>query len=137
MRTVIAGSRSIEDYALVKRVIESTPWIITGVITGGAPGVDRLADRWARENKLPRIVEHAHWKLYGLDAGPQRNGRMAQIGEALVAIWDGESPGTKDMIRRMRQKGVLVFVYNTTTNDGRLLRGGQFGRRATGPHVSF
>jgi hypothetical protein len=35
---------------------------------------------------------------------------MAENAEALIAIWDGQSKGTKNMIDTATKKGLLVFV---------------------------
>ena len=36
---------------------------------------------------------------------------MAENADALLAIWDGESRGTKHMIDTAREKGLEVYVY--------------------------
>ena len=36
---------------------------------------------------------------------------MAQYADALIAVWDGESKGTANMITQARQKGLDVFIY--------------------------
>jgi hypothetical protein len=35
---------------------------------------------------------------------------MAQHADALVAIWDGKSPGTKHMIEVAKARGLSVFI---------------------------
>lgn len=46
MRTIIAGSRSITDYALIQKAVSESGFEITEVVSGGAIGVDRLGERW-------------------------------------------------------------------------------------------
>jgi len=36
---------------------------------------------------------------------------MADMSNALIAIWDGKSKGTKHMIDIANKKGLKVFVY--------------------------
>src|SRR3990167_8273321 len=45
---------------------------------------------------------------------------MAEYAGALIAIWDGESPGTKHMIDLAKKKGmkVKVFVKNKPEQKG-------------------
>jgi hypothetical protein len=38
MKTIVVGSRGIEDYQLVSRAIEMAPWTITEVVSGRARG---------------------------------------------------------------------------------------------------
>lgn len=120
MKTIIAGSRHIDDYALLKRVMQNVPWQITEVISGGYKGVDTLAIRWAEENRIPYIVIKANWERFGPAAGPIRNGEMANIGEALVLVWDGHSRGSKDILTRMRKKRTACYVFNCELNTGNL-----------------
>ena len=56
----------------------------------------------------------ADWEKYGRSAGPKRNAQMAEIANALIAFWDGQSRGTKNMIETAKQKGLIVKVVNYT-----------------------
>lgn len=110
MTTIIAGSRSIKEYTLVKYAIESAPWIPTEVISGRARGVDRLGERWAKENNVQLFLMPADWDKHGKRAGYLRNRRMAADADALIAIWDGESRGTRNMIEIAEEEGLEVYV---------------------------
>lgn len=53
----------------------------------------------------------ADWDEYGNAAGPIRNREMADAGaEALIALPDEESVGTRDMIDVMQKRGLPVYV---------------------------
>ena len=41
-----------------------------------------------------------------------RNQVMADHADALIAVWDGASKGTADMIDRAKKRGLKVFVYD-------------------------
>lgn len=111
MKTIIAGSRDIHDYALVVSAVARCGWQITEVISGGAPGVDTLGEKWAAENGIPCRRFPADWAKYGMRrAGPLRNSTMASHADALIAVWDGQSVGTKDMIYKALRKGITVYV---------------------------
>jgi hypothetical protein len=36
---------------------------------------------------------------------------MSEYAEALIAVWDGRSKGTRNIITLARRKGLKVFVY--------------------------
>ena len=36
---------------------------------------------------------------------------MAHVADALIAVWDGSSPGTRHMIATARQRGLRLFVW--------------------------
>lgn len=111
MRTIIAGTREIDDYCLLMEAITGCPWEITTVLSGGARGIDQLGEQWAWNRAIPVEVYPADWGTHGKRAGLFRNQQMLDEAEALLAVWDGQSPGTGHMIRIAKQRGILVFVY--------------------------
>jgi predicted Rossmann fold nucleotide-binding protein DprA/Smf involved in DNA uptake len=113
MKTIIAGGRTITDYSLVLSAIGESNFTITEIVSGMAPGVDTLAVQYAEENNLPLAEFHADWNQYKKAAGPIRNREMANYADALIAIWDGESRGTKNMIEEATKRGLQVYVKRT------------------------
>lgn len=111
MIVIIAGSRACPSLNIVLDAIHASNFTITHVISGGAHGVDRFAEQYAARTGIPITVESANWKHYGNRAGPIRNEKMASMAQALIAVWNGESPGTRDMIERATQKGLKVYVH--------------------------
>lgn len=129
MKIIIAGGRNFEHYILLKmkmnEILKNVQDEIT-IISGGAKGADLLGEKYAKEKgyKIKRI--EADWdninvagaiiktnnygKSYNANAGPQRNEKMANISDALVAFWDGISPGTKNMIGLAKTKGLNVRI---------------------------
>lgn len=109
---IIAGSRSFTylDYDLVENVCLLSGYWFTTVLSGGAEGVDKLGEEFARRMKIPIEPHPANWGLHGKRAGIIRNIEMAKKAQALVAIWDGKSPGTDHMISTARAAGLLVHV---------------------------
>lgn len=111
MKTIVAGSRHCSDYSIFLKAIQQVPWTITEIVSGGAKGIDRLGELYADYKELPLKIFPANWNLHGKAAGFKRNVEMANYAEAVVAIWDGISPGTKHMIKIANDKGLQVYVY--------------------------
>lgn len=112
MRTIIAGSRKNITMADVLDAIKICPWEPTVVISGTAKGVDSFGESWAYANGIPIERYPADWNKYGKRAGYIRNEEMAKNAEALIAVWDGESRGTKHMIDIAKKYKLRCFVYN-------------------------
>lgn len=110
MNVIIAGSRTYEDYDVLLDCIEQANINITKVISGGASGVDKLGERYAQENNKMLEVHLAQWNKHGKAAGPIRNRQMAAVADGLIALWDGKSPGTKNMIDEANKKNLVVYV---------------------------
>lgn len=111
MRTIIAGSRKGTNMQHLKDAIAACGWSPTTVISGGALGADKLGENWAKTNSIPCEIYPADWDKHGKSAGYKRNQEMAEKAEALIAIWDGESRGTKHMIDIARIKKMKIFIY--------------------------
>lgn len=111
MRTIIAGSRGIVLFEILELAIKKAPFEVTTVISGGADGVDKMGENYAKKHKLPVEVFLPDWAKHGKAAGPIRNRQMADNAEALLALWDGVSRGTKNMIEEAKARNLHVYVY--------------------------
>lgn len=113
MRVIIAGSRSYPGWIDgVDRAVKASGFEIAIVISGVARGADTAGGMWAYANNIPVESYSADWDKYGRKAGPIRNQQMANEADALIALWDGKSRGTRDMINRMRNKPTFVYWEN-------------------------
>ena len=110
MHVIIAGSRAITDYARVADAVQRSGFAITRVVSGMAAGVDSLAIRYAAEHGLPCDRFPAEWKRWGRSAGYRSTARWPGTPSALIAVWDGNSPGTRHMIELAKSRGLRIFV---------------------------
>ena len=108
MRTIIAGGRNIDVYQLVIDAVEESQFQITTVISGGA-----------RERNIPLEIFNADWNTHGRAAGHIRNRQMADNADALIAVWDGKSKGTRNMIETAKKLGLKVHVKLTVESCNR------------------
>jgi len=125
MILLIAGSRSLDtqriDFEIdlaVKRFCETfhIPAFlgradsIKEIMSGCGPGADMGGERYAERRNLP-IIHMPYIPHLGRKGGMIRNAQMARFSDALVAVWDGESPGTKNMIDTMTRQRKPVYVH--------------------------
>lgn len=111
MKTIIAGSRSVDSLDLVAAAVESSTLDVSEVVSGTAKGVDQLGETWATQNSIPIRRFKPDWKRFGRAAGLRRNEEMAAYADALIAVWDGKSRGTKHMIAAAEKQNLNVFVH--------------------------
>ena len=127
MKIAIVGSRDFDDYSLLKSILKAYLEQAIVIISGGAKGADQLAEQWSKEflNKSPMIIR-PDWKdisrqdaivkqdekgnSYDVRAGLRRNELIAQRADLVIAFWDGQSKGTKQIISYARQIGKEVQV---------------------------
>lgn len=117
MKVIICGGRSLDDYSLVKNVMDEVAARIDvdEIVCGEARGADSLGKRWAIENGIQIASFPADWDRYGKSAGIRRNSSMGNYADYVVAFWDGKSTGTKHMIHYMEQnnKHGEVYLYDS------------------------
>lgn len=116
MKIAIVGTRTFNDYTSMKEFIFEHIKLedITYIISGGASGADTLAEKFAEEYGFygdNLIIHKADWKYYGHYAGNIRNGLIAADTDMLFSFWDGKSPGSKDMLKKIKKIGKPYFIY--------------------------
>lgn len=113
MRVIIAGSRTMLDVGTVFDAITEADFEITEIVSGLAAGPDNIGKEIGLAAGIKVAEFPADWKTYGNKAGNIRNKQMGLYANALIAIWDGISPGTKHMIAYMKslKKPVYVKIY--------------------------
>lgn len=115
---IIAGGRDFDDYELLRDKCDfklsalDRTHLIT-IISGGARGADKLAQRYARERNYVLKIMNADWDTHGKSAGYVRNQEMSDCAQYLIAFWDKRSRGTKHMIdiATKARRGVYVVNY--------------------------
>lgn len=111
MKTIIAGSRTVNKISHIITAIEKSGFKISCVLSGVADGADALGETWAQCNQIPILEFPARWSIHGRKAGILRNIEMADNAEALIAVWDGKSKGTAHMIKCATEKGLRIYVH--------------------------
>ena len=96
-KVAIVGSRNYPKLLAVSSLVRSLPDSCV-VVSGGARGVDRVAEAAAKERGLKTLVFSAEWNKYGRGAGMRRNKDIIRSADVVVAFWDGFSSGTEHSI---------------------------------------
>jgi hypothetical protein len=120
VRICVAGSRSFHDpvkFDAILRAFLSWAGVEPYCFMSGmaSRGPDRLIYEWAKEHGEPCFEFWANWDEYGKAAGMIRNGVMRKNLTHLLAIWDGKSRGTREMIEETSKiEGIHVSVVTVT-----------------------
>ena len=118
LRLAIIGSRSLHPrnaqphaaaLALVEGFVAALPPDAV-VVSGGAVGPDRWAERAARARGLAVLVFLPDWERHGKRAGFLRNEDIIASADGVLAVWDGISRGTMDSVRWAERRGIPVRV---------------------------
>lgn len=112
MKLLVAGSRSITNFDL-------SPYISNDVdiiISGGARGIDTLAEQYADLHCLSKYIIRPRYDLYGRTAPLKRNEQMVDIADEILIVWDGLSKGTQHTIKYAKKinKPLTVVKIQST-----------------------
>lgn len=110
MKVAIVGSRNLVDVEIEKYL----PKNITEIITGGASGIDTLAENYADLHEIPKTIIKPNYKKYGRKAPLIRNKTIVELADKVIAIWDGKSTGTLFTINYAKRLGKDVEVHYVT-----------------------
>lgn len=124
MRILICGTRTVFGENVIDDAVSRSRWngLITRVVSGGQKrydrkqrtyyGADYWGERWAFARDIPVDRYPADWNKHGRSAGPIRNQQMIDTNpDGVIAIWDGQSADTRDLISRAKAAGIEVFEY--------------------------
>ena len=95
----IVGSRNIEiDIPLMEDIlrglnIENSN--IGFIVSGAGGNVDKTAEAYADSLNIEKKIFPANWSKYGKRAGAIRNQDIVKNSDLILAIWNGQSKGTK------------------------------------------
>jgi hypothetical protein len=119
MKVVIAGSRRITEdhYKDLLRAITNARFEITEVVSGCAIGVDRMGEKYARSQNIQVKTMPADWNRYHKAAGAIRNQKMAEYADAAIILWDGKSPGSKNMLENMKKLNKPYYLEFVEVQD--------------------
>ena len=105
MKAAIAGSRGITDASALADLLEPYRDQIAEVITGGAKGVDTLADSWAKQHGKRLTVIRPDYARHGRAAPLIRNRQIVREADEVFILWDGCSRGTASTKKEAERQG--------------------------------
>jgi hypothetical protein len=118
VRVLVCGGRDYDGRKVVGACLRGVHERlgIALVVTGDAPGADRLAKCWADRNHIPVCLYPANWRFLGKRAGPTRNAAMLQFSSPDLVVAFPGGRGTQNMIAQARAAGVEVRLSSDWAN---------------------
>lgn len=108
MKTIVAGSRTFNDYELLENTLKEHE--ITEIVSGTARGADSLGEDYGIKYNIPIVKFPPNWDKYGKSAGYIRNLEMARYAEACIVFWDGKSKGSLNMIKLATKNNLHLTI---------------------------
>ena len=115
MKILIAGSRDIDNFDLEAYI----PKEVTLIISGGAKGVDTLAEKYADKHKLSKLILRPNYARYGKAAPILRNREMVDLADKVIIVWNGTSRGTNQTLDYAKSTEKDVSLIIPDPNSGK------------------
>ncbi|MDP4108539.1 MAG: SLOG family protein [Bacillota bacterium] len=109
MKVAVIGSRSIGQ-EFYEKISDHMPVGVSEIISGGAIGADTLAALYAKNNNIKLTVFYPDYGMYGRQAPLERNALIVNRADYVIALWDGKSGGTRNVILSCLEKNKPVKV---------------------------
>lgn len=105
IRLGVVGSRDCTDYQLIKKEIDyfNSRLPIDLIVSGGARGVDSLAERWADENNVKKLIFYPDLSK-GKRGYAIRNQQIVDSSSHIIAFPSKKGKGTQITIGMARRK---------------------------------
>jgi hypothetical protein len=87
------------------------PKSTTLIITGGAKGIDELAENYADEKHIPKLIIRPEYNKYGKAAPLIRTKAIIEKSDLIIVFWDGESKGTQYAIKYATSLGKKIILH--------------------------
>ena len=116
LRVIVAGSRDATNVKGAREALldMAKPFKKVIVLNGLATGGDAIGGELCKELGYDIDLHKANWYPSGVldrSAGYKRNYRMSMVANHLIALWDGKSKGTKNMIDIMKGRTVVTIPH--------------------------
>lgn len=111
MKVAVVGSRDASPSA-ARLILKYLPADATEIVSGGARGIDTLAEEVAKSLSLPTKIFLPDYETYGRQAPLFRNRQIIDYADCVLAFWDGKSSGTKSVIGTCMDTGKPIKVIS-------------------------
>jgi len=107
MKVGVIGSRGLTVDNLEQYLPEDT----TEIVSGGAKGIDTCAREYALSHDIKLTEFLPEYSRYGRGAPLKRNLKIIEYADVVIAFWDRQSKGTKNVIENCKKLNVKVDVH--------------------------
>ena len=113
MKVAVVGSRHLE--LDIERYI---PKEISMLVSGGAKGIDTLAEKYADKNNIPKLIIKPEYEKYGKSATLRRNKTIVENADIVIAIWECVKLRPTILFKMNKQKmKCLELIYKVVNSN--------------------
>ena len=116
MNIAIVGGRDFNDFDLMKKTLVNfmggNQTFLNAIVSGGAKGADTLAEKFADENNIEKIIFKPNFEKHGRGAALMRNTEIIKNSDIVFAFLFFKSKGTLDSINKAKKMEKILHIIN-------------------------
>ena len=119
-RIAVVGSREFKNWVQLKFVLDRTTKMDDELVSGGALGVDSMAQRYAKENGLDIKIYYPKYARFGKGAAFIRNKTIVENSDLVLAFYRKnhfQEGGTANTAKHARDLNVSLIEYEENAAD--------------------
>ena len=106
MKLMVIGSKSIKDYDFSRYIFPDVELIICA----GESSIDALAEKYADEKKIPKMIVKPDCERFENLAPLARDLYMVELCDSVLAIWDGVSFKVGEVIKSAKRENKPLTI---------------------------
>lgn len=112
MKIAVIGGRNRTDHEYIYQKLRT--FFMDGdiLVSGGADGVDTIAESFARERGYKTTIFHPDYARYRKNAPLERNKLIAKEAEIAIAFPADDSTGTHHALEQFVKNGKRIVVFD-------------------------
>jgi len=118
-RIAVVGSREFRNYTQLDKKLSEVVGFDDELVSGGAIGVDSMAQRWAKDHGNAIHIYYPRWNdphtgTYDRGAGFKRNKVIVENADLVLAFYQRgrfQQGGTANTAKWARELGVQLFEF--------------------------
>lgn len=110
----IIGSRTIKTVNFSRFINKDH---VAQIVSGGANGVDKLAEDWAKQNRIDFVEFKPNYKIYGKRAPLVRDEEIIDYCDVVIAFWDKKSSGTLYTLQYATKMNRPIYLHIIEERD--------------------
>jgi SLOG family YspA-like protein len=109
MKLAVVGKKEYTNYKDFRNVLDQIKGI-KKIISGGAVGTDAMAKRYAEESGIEFQEFPPQYELYSVEAKHNRDRRIVENCDRVLAFWDGNCEGTSYTMKYAMELNIPIKI---------------------------
>ena len=106
MRLLVVGICGASDLNIARYMPDG----VSLIITSGCGDAARVAEAYADDNGISKLILRPQYGIYGESAAAKCNEAMLNIADEIIVFWDAKTKGVSYIMSRAEERNIVCNV---------------------------